>query len=331
MNMQKYGLAGGALLVVMALVLIAGPLAAIAQGSPIGATIGDLETIPPDQREVDQPRRIGQAWVDKIAVTDPEVSHWQGAHLTSPQPYHNPKGEVIAYMFAIEKNEKAVGHVLVGSSAYGYPIFAAGQGPPSSIPTRSEVSSILTKEHGLQVAEEGVGEPTLLLLDLLQGFYAVWGIDEGKIVGTNLITGQSFMLPGLDVLKTTMPSPLEYKAARRATSRLLSERLLFDPVASSGSGARIRDPHKMEGWPIHWCGPSSGVSIGVWKRDADGDVKLDTCSITMYNLLYHFMRTGDPPVARGGRCPGITDRGLKLMGGSAVKSSSGPTAIPTGK
>ncbi len=153
MNMKKYGLAGGAILVVMALVLIAGPLAAIAQGSPVGATIGNLETVPPvegiepvppGESEVDQARRAGQAWVDKIAVIDPEMSEWQGARLTSPLPFHNPKGEVIAYMFAIERNGKTVGRVLVGSSAYGYSILEASKGPPLSIPARGEVSSILT-------------------------------------------------------------------------------------------------------------------------------------------------------------------------------------------
>ncbi|MCL0078645.1 hypothetical protein M1O56_03140 [Dehalococcoidia bacterium] len=280
MNMQKYGLAGGALLVVMALVLIAGPLAAIAQGSPIGATIGDLETIPPDQREVDQPRRIGQAWVDKIAVTDPEVSHWQGAHLTSPQPYHNPKGEVIAYMFAIEKNEKAVGHVLVGSSAYGYPIFAAGQGPPSSIPTRSEVSSILTKEHGLQVAEEGVGEPTLLLLNILRGFYAVWEV-EGQVAGVNLVTGDSFVAPRLEEIRSSMPSPQDYRAAKTATTQ--SRRGMALQGANWGSG-EIPHADQMRGdWPDPnvsgipsetrrwWCGPSAATTIALWKRDFDGD------------------------------------------------------------
>ncbi|MCL0057265.1 hypothetical protein M1N50_02995 [Dehalococcoidia bacterium] len=65
-NMKKYGLAGGAILVVMALVLIAGPLAAIAQGLPAGASIVDLEPVPPPEREVDVARRAGQAWVDKI-------------------------------------------------------------------------------------------------------------------------------------------------------------------------------------------------------------------------------------------------------------------------
>ncbi|MCL0079295.1 hypothetical protein M1O18_00045 [Dehalococcoidia bacterium] len=53
MNMKKYGLAGGAILVVMALVLIAGPLAAIAQGPHAGTSIVDLDPVPLPEREVD--------------------------------------------------------------------------------------------------------------------------------------------------------------------------------------------------------------------------------------------------------------------------------------
>jgi predicted acetyltransferase len=68
---------------------------------------------PVAENEVDQARRIGQAWVEWVAVTDAVFSEWQGAHVTSPQPYHNPEGEVIAYMFAVEKKGKAIGHVLM--------------------------------------------------------------------------------------------------------------------------------------------------------------------------------------------------------------------------
>jgi hypothetical protein len=237
------------------------------------------------EREVDQARRVAQDWVNRIAVTDPEVSGWQGAHVTSPQPYHNPGGEVIAYMFAVEKNGKAIGHVLIGSSAYGYPIFAAGKGPSPSIPPRGEVTSMLRKEHGLQIPEGGIGEGTLVLLDILQGFYATWEL-EGNIVAVNLITGDSFVLPGWHKLRPLISSPSEYKAARRTTSRLLAESLI-----SSGGGARVHNPHKMEGWPIWWCGPSSGVSIGMWQRRADGDVGLHRCAVTMYNQLKVHMGT----------------------------------------
>jgi len=78
------------LAVTLALVL---PMAASAAGGQL------------PEREVDQARRIGQAWVERIAVTDPELSEWQGAHLTSPQSYYNPKGEIIAYLYVCHRKE----------------------------------------------------------------------------------------------------------------------------------------------------------------------------------------------------------------------------------
>ncbi|MCL0048455.1 hypothetical protein M1N20_03295 [Dehalococcoidia bacterium] len=146
--------------------------------------------LPPPEREIDEARRAGQAWVDSVAFTKPERFEWQGAHLTAPQAFHNPRGEVIAYMFAIENNGKTVGRVLVGSSAYGFPIFEAADRPPFSIPPAGEATTLLRKEHGLQIAQETLGQPKLLLLNILRGFYAVWEV-EGRVAGINLATGCS--------------------------------------------------------------------------------------------------------------------------------------------
>jgi hypothetical protein len=76
---------------------------------------------------------------------------------------------------------------------------------------------MLRKEHGLQIPEGGIGEGTLVLLDILQGFFATWEL-EGNVVAVNLITGDSFVLPRWDEPRPLIPSPSEYKAARRATS-----------------------------------------------------------------------------------------------------------------
>ena len=279
MNMKKHGLAGGAILVVMALVLIAGPLVAIAQGSPAGTSIVDLDTVSPPQREIPEAQRRGQAWVDKIAVIDSELSEWQGARLTSPQPFHNPKGEVIAFMFAIEKNGKTVGRVLVGGSAYGYSILEASEGPPLSIPARGVVSSILRKEQGLQMAEATLGEPMLLLLNILRGFYAVWEV-EGQVVGINLIRHDSFVAPRLEDIMSSMPSPEEYEAAKKATSQSLPEMRLQSANWGSGEiphAVQMRgDWAKTSNWDHPgtrpwYCGPSAATTIALWKRDFDGD------------------------------------------------------------
>ncbi|MBT9165845.1 MAG: hypothetical protein DDT25_00507 [Chloroflexi bacterium] len=287
--MKLKGIKGIALLMAAVLLLVT-PLAAIAEWGineefRTHARYWSEEstlTAQVAESEVDQARRAGQAWVDKIAVIDAEMSEWQGAHLTSPQPFHNPKGEVIAYMFGIEENGKTVGRVLVGSSAYGYSILEASEGPLLSIPARGEVSSILRKEHGLQIAEARMGEPMLLLLNILRGFYAVWEL-EGQVAGINLVSHDSFVAPRLEDIRSSMPSPLEYKAAKRATSQSAPGMALQSANWGSGeiphAGGMKGDwpdpavsgiPPKTRQW---WCGPSSATTIALWKRDFDGDGK----------------------------------------------------------
>ncbi|MCL0082280.1 hypothetical protein M1O14_00920 [Dehalococcoidia bacterium] len=299
--------------------LIAGPLAAIAQGSFVGASTVDsepvppvegIEPVPPGESEVERAQKRAQAWVDEVAVIDPEMSEWQGAHLTSPQAFHNPKGEVIAYMFGIEKNGKTVGRVLVGSSAYGFPILEAGKSPPFPVPSASEVSAILREEHGLQIGEESLGEARLLLLNVLRGFYAVWEV-EGRVAGINLITGHSLTAPNVRALPFAMPCPVQYRAAKAATRQSLLGSAYWEPLWDWGQ-VLIRDAHLMQAWdelarlphPLRenevirgWCGPMSAVSIGVWKRDADGDGGLDgpepgeEDEANMYAWLEHYVQT----------------------------------------
>jgi hypothetical protein len=253
------------------------------------------------EREVDQARRAGQAWVEEIAVIDPEMAEWQGAYLTRALPFHNPKGEVIAYMFAVERNGKTVGRVLVGSAAYGYSILEGTKAPPFSIPSPAEVSSILRKEHGLQIPEITLGEPVLLLLNILRGFYAVWEL-ETRVAGINLITARSFTVPNLQALEAAIPCPVEYKAAKTVTRQSLLMSPYWEPLWDWGE-VLIREHHLMKAWDeiadlppagydrAAWCGPTSGVSIGVWKRDADGDGGLHDCEAVIYDVLEQEMHT----------------------------------------
>ncbi len=88
--------------------------------------------------EVDLAQKAGQAWLDRIAQRNHEPLEWLGALLTQPQVCYDLKGKPNAYMFAIENNG-IVGHIIVGSSAYGFPIFEAGEAAPSSIPSATEV------------------------------------------------------------------------------------------------------------------------------------------------------------------------------------------------
>ncbi|MCL0060177.1 hypothetical protein M1O20_06860, partial [Dehalococcoidia bacterium] len=243
-------------------------------------------------------RRAGQAWVDSIAFTKPERFEWQGAHLTAPQAFHNPRGEVIAYMFAIENNGKTVGRVLVGSSAYGFPIFEAADRPPFSIPPAGEATTLLRKEHGLQIAQETLGQPKLLLLNILRGFYAVWEV-EGRVAGINLATGCSFVEPDLRMLPTAMPCPVEYRAARAGSKQSLLMSPYWEPHVKK-TWRTIRDADRMVAWGNEllgagvrkvWCGPASGVSIGMWQREVEGNWRLDADPLKMFEGLQREMRT----------------------------------------
>ncbi len=219
-------------------------------------------------------------------------------------------------MFAIEKNGSTVGRVLIGSSAYGFPVLEAGKAPPFSIPPAGEVSSILKKKHGLQIHEVRLGEPMLLLVNILRGFYAVWEL-EGQVVGINLITGRSFTAANLPALDFAMPCPVEYKLQRAVTRQSLVVSPYWEPLWDWGA-VLIRHAHLMRSWrelawPLHerypsppypdhygklWCGPASGVSIAAWKRDADGDAGLHPPrqELHMFRSLRGYMYTLSPPV-----------------------------------
>lgn len=128
------------------------------------------------EKEVDLAQDAGQAWLDRIAATFPEPAEWKGAHLAAPQVYYNLKGESNAYMFAME-NDGVVGHIIVGSSAYGYPVFEAGEAAPPSIPTADEVKSSIERDLGLKIAKESIGEPSCLLYLGVDELYAVYNIE----------------------------------------------------------------------------------------------------------------------------------------------------------
>jgi hypothetical protein len=259
---------------------------------------------PVAENEVDQARRIGQAWVEKIAVIDPEMAEWQGTYLTWAVPFHNTKGEVIAYMFAVERNGKTVGRVLVGSAAYGYSILEGTKAPPFSIPSPAEVSSILRKEHGLRIPEVRLGEPLLLLTHLLHGFFAVWEF-EGQVVGINLMTDYSFVAPRPEALRSFVPSPLEYKAAKRATGQSAPPCDLGLRAAGWGAGWIPSDNKSCAAWAgvyrhfrTLWCGPASATTIALWKREVDGDLGFPACAhpgtqwsstLEMFDGFHHAM------------------------------------------
>lgn len=207
------------------------------------------------EKEVDLAQDAGQAWLDRIAATFPEPAEWKGAHLAAPQVYYNLKGESNAYMFAME-NDGVVGHIIVGSSAYGYPVFEAGEAAPPSIPTADEVKSSIERDLGLKIAKESIGEPSCLLYLGIDKLYAIYEV-EGQTIGVNLISERATLASNL---KSYMPSPEEYKAAKKEAkgSKPLSLR-------SSGYNCLEEMEYYREG-DRKWCGPCSGVSIGWYYR-----------------------------------------------------------------
>lgn len=248
------------------------------------------------EKEVDVAQDAGQAWLDRIAALTGEPSEWIGAHLTAPQVYYDLKGQPNAYMFAMENDGMVVGHIIVGSSAYGYPVFEAADDAPASIPSAHKVKSILERDLGLKA--EKVGEPTRLLYLGFDNLFATYEVDQQEVAVNQIF---DFAIPASN-LKTELPSPEAYKAAKRATREA-------KPKLLGNSG------YKSLWWMEHyadsetgrdWCGPCSGVSIGRHYRDHEGYDDLPYYDWNMYDWLSYYM--GAPgPVPPGAYGPAFVD------------------------
>lgn len=235
------------------------------------------------EREVGLAQKAGQAWVDNVAATNPELSQWQGASVVMPQPYNNLRGEVNAYMFSIISKSEVVGNILVGSSMYGYDMLEASEVSPPSIPTPDKVKSILKEDLGFEVDEGSIGRPIQLLYMGIDELYALYEIEAQK-VAVNLVFERAILF---SELKPTIPSPDEYEAAKKATRE-------SKPVPLS-SGHWWLLMYAWTGSGRTWCGPCSGVSIGAYYRDKHVPhySALLSPNAAMYDYLYYSMRTYD--------------------------------------
>ncbi len=212
-----------------------------------------------DESEVDQARRAGQVFVNRLAGIDPNFLEWKGAHLVAPQLCYNLEGQVNAYMFAIEKDNRIVGRIVVGSSSYGYTVFEAGEATPFPFPTADKVKSSLGKYLGIKVDEESIGEPRHLVYLGFGEFYAIYEIKR-QMIGVNLVSGRA--VPASE-LKSYIGSPQEFKAAKKQFRESKPE-----PLGSSG----YKILEEMHVWRDiesgkTYCGPCTGVSIGDYYRD----------------------------------------------------------------
>jgi len=245
--------------------------------------------------EVALAQQAGQAWLDNTVALTGEPLEWIGAYLTTPQVCYDLKGKPDAYMFAIENNG-IVGHIIVGSSDYGYPVFEASDVPPPAIPSTDEVKSTLKRDLGLKV--ERIGNPTRLLYLGFDNLYAVYQIGQQEVAENVLF---DFAIP-VSNLTAAMPSPEAYKAGKKETGEAIAKAMSgllpgsgYSPLSLPSSGYKVLPMTYYcgcgtSGQTCCCCGPSSGVSIGRYWRDYTGRGGLPS-DITMYANLYVSMKT----------------------------------------
>ena len=162
-------------------------------------------------------------------------------------------------MFTIGKDKKAVGHILIGNSSYGYPSFQVGKSAPPSIPHIDEVKASLEKDLMWEVDKEEISEPARLLYLGIDQFYAIYKI-RGQMVGINLIAKHATLA---SELKSYMPSPQEYKDITKEIRESKPGQL-----STEGDEHLPLSPYSGPGGPNgSYCGPCSGVSIGRYYRE----------------------------------------------------------------
>jgi hypothetical protein len=254
------------------------------------------------KKEVTLAEEAGQAWLERTVELTDEPLEWVGAQLTTPEVCYDLNGKPNAYMFTMENNGEVVGYIIVGSSDYGYPVFEAADVPPPSVPSADEGKSILERDLGLKVAK--IGNPTRLLYLGFDNLYAIYKAGQ-QDVAMNLKF--DFAIPTSN-LTAAMPSPEDYKAAKKATEEAKPELLeSSSPQSLVMPQGLVMNVFKWLTMSPYcgggWCGPSSGVSIGQYyktqvDRNGDGvkDYKSLPSSSTMYDRLNWFMSLRVGPV-----------------------------------
>jgi hypothetical protein len=229
---------------------------------------------------IDTAQKAAQEWLDQTATANPELSQWNGAKATSPQPYESLGGDVNAYMFGVASEKGIVGHILVGSSQYGYDILEAGASAPPAVPAPS-VAQEAVKSLGLKIDMAAIGQPIKLLYTGVDGYYALYEIQNQK-VAVNLVFKRAILASDL---KASITSPAEYQEGKKVTGESKS------PSVILSLGIYTLPMYYWNGTSPAWCGPCSGVSIGAYYRDYKGYSNLYNPNLTMYNSLYYTMVT----------------------------------------
>jgi hypothetical protein len=261
------------------------------------------------KKEIVLAQEAGQAWLDSTVELIREPPEWIGARLTTPQAYYDLEGKPSAYMFTIDNNGQVVGHMIVGSSAYGYPVFEAADCPPPSIPSADEVKSTLGRDLGLKVAK--IGNPTRLLYLGFDNLFAVYQAGRQEVV-VNLVF--DFAIPAAN-LTAAMPSPEVYKANKKATGEAVSKLLEssdYNSLSLPESGYKwLPMVYYCESGKCS-CGPASGVSIGWYYRTRTSQYgpqypNLPSTRAAMYDRLYVTMKTNSGGTWPWNYGPGFVD------------------------
>lgn len=233
----------------------AGPLET-QEGPPSeGAALGPSE---------EAAKQAGETWLEKISLLSGELSAWRGATLGSPQAFYGLDGQINSYLFAIEGQGGVAGHVLVGSAAYGYPIFKAGGNPPPPIPTAAEARAGLAS-LGLAVTQAQVASPARLLHLGPDQLYALYGVGSTS-AAVNLGTRKAVLSSGL---APDMPTPEEYLQDQRELFAAMSASSSGVSPQIAGSGYNVLNMRVVCGGQ-HYCGPCSASSIAAYYRDVKG-------------------------------------------------------------
>ena len=240
------------------------------------------------ESDIELAKEIAQVEVAENVGVYPE---WEGAEATGGQPYCNLEGDVICYWFAVSKEGKTLGSVVVGSSLYEHAIFQVGSGSPPSIPTADEVSSSVEKCLGLEVTQKDIGEPLRLVYATYSFYFAIYDI-EGQLIGIDLVRKEA--VPASE-LRMMIASPEQYRQYKEERAKPLGE----------GKSLNLSVPTlDMANYTLgnlsnnNNCGPTSGSMIVVYHKEEHGYANFDDwteChSGTDHTGLYYTMKCNQP-------------------------------------
>ncbi|MEW6141893.1 MAG: cohesin domain-containing protein [Chloroflexota bacterium] len=238
-------------------------------------------------------QRVAQLWIDGTSG-NPLPSTWKGAVAGPSTPCYGLNGQLNAHLFSVLDKGRVVGHMLLGSSAYGYAIIEAGESELSGTPDPVTAKNAIQK-LGLKALDADVIGPQRILFTGIDG---VWGlyVAEDKSVAVNLYSGRAKLAGDI---KVTAPSPDQYRQKimtirssmpSSATSKTAALSSVPTGTPPQGDNA-LCSMQYYSSYGRGWCGPCSGVSIGRYYRDERRFSGLYGSDDLMYDRLYYLMNT----------------------------------------